>query len=175
VQKPFEEPVTQFDLGVGDQFSAMYLAKVGQMFIQDGAYGGYRLFSPGFAKRLYPRPIAETAPKLINKEIETGIGLTWMIDPPGDRDQGVLGPNVLGHGSGSGTMWRVALDHELIIVVGRNEFSDPAQNDEWITKFATAVAEQIEGPPEKKPSKQKAKKPRKKVAQKSALPTKGKQ
>ena len=161
VQKPFGEPVTQFDLGVGDSFTAMYLAKIGQMFIQDGAYGSYRLFSPGFVKSLYPRPIANTAPKLINKEIETGIGLTWMIDPPGDRDRGVLGPNVLGHGSGSGTMWRVDLDDQLIIVVGRNSYTDAAANDEWITKFATAVAEQIEKPPQKKAAKKAEKKPAK--------------
>ncbi len=166
VQKPFGEPVTQFDLGVGDSYTAMYLAKVGQTFIQDGAYGAYRLFKPGFMKSLYPRPIADTAPNLINKEIETGIGLTWMIDPPGDREQGVLGPNVLGHGSGSGTMWRVALDHELIIVVGRNKFSDQAENDRWITNFATAVAEQIEQPPEKKPGKGAGKAPPKKAEKK---------
>jgi hypothetical protein len=81
---------------------------------------------------------------LVNKEIETGIGLTWMIDPPGDREHGVLGPNVLGHGSGSGTMWRVALDRDLVIVVGRSQFKDGGENDQWITRFATAVAEGLQ-------------------------------
>jgi CubicO group peptidase (beta-lactamase class C family) len=142
-QQPYGEVVTQFDLGFGDGFTALYLAKVGQMFLQDGAYGSYRLFTPGFVKSLYPRPIGDSAPRLINKEIETGIGLTWMIDPPGDRQQGVLGPNVLGHGSGSGTMWRVALDHDLVIVVGRNQFRDGSENDQWATKLATAVAESL--------------------------------
>ena len=140
-QAPYGEMVTQFDLGFGDGFTALYLGKVGQMFLQDGAYGSYRLFTPGFVKSLYPRPIGDSAPRLVNQEIETGIGLTWMVDPPGDREHGVLGPNVLGHGSGSGTMWRVGLDHDLVIVVGRNQFKDGGENDQWITRFATAVAE----------------------------------
>jgi CubicO group peptidase (beta-lactamase class C family) len=36
-QRPFAEPVSQFDLGTGTRFTAMYLAKVGQMILQDGA------------------------------------------------------------------------------------------------------------------------------------------
>ena len=144
-QAPYGETVSQFDLGFGDRFTALYLAKIGQMFLQDGAYGPYRLFTPGFVKSLYPRPIGSTAPRLANPEIETGIGLTWMIDPPGDRARGVLGPNVLGHGAGSGTMWRVALDHDLVIVVGRNQFKDGGQNEQWCTKLATVVAAGLPG------------------------------
>src|SRR5262249_34598476 len=64
MQKPFGEQVTQFDMGFGDQFTAPYLAKVGQMLLQNGRYGKYRIFSPGFAASLRPRRAAEFAPEL---------------------------------------------------------------------------------------------------------------
>jgi len=140
LQKPFEEPVVQLDLGAGDLYTAAYLAKVGQMLLQDGVYGGLRFYKPGFVRELWPRAIGASAPKLINKEIETGIGFTWMPDPPGDRHKGVLGPNVIGHGSGSGTMWRIAPDHDLVIVVGRNKHEDWNRNEQWSAKLAAVIA-----------------------------------
>jgi hypothetical protein len=33
------------------------------------------------------------------------------------------------------------LDHDLVIVVGRHQFKDGAENDRWATKLATAGAE----------------------------------
>ena len=116
MQRPFDEPVRQLDLGFGDAFTAMYLAKVGQMILQDGRYGRYRFFKPGFLESLRPRRIAEFAPELDDPKIEAGIGLAWMIDPPGARERGVLGPNVIGHGASSGAIWRVDPDHDVIIV-----------------------------------------------------------
>jgi CubicO group peptidase (beta-lactamase class C family) len=141
MQRPFDEPVRQLDLGFGDAFTAMYLAKVGQMILQDGRYGPYRFFKPGFLKSLRPRRIAEFAPDLDDTKIEAGIGLAWMIDPPGPREKGVLGPNVIGHGASSGVTWRVDLDHDVIIVVGRSAAKDASANEEWATKLAAAVAE----------------------------------
>ena len=38
-------------------------------------------------------------------------------------------------------MWRVALDHDLVIVVGRSRFRDGSENDQWATRLATLVAE----------------------------------
>ena len=40
-------------------------------------------------------------------------------------------------------MWRIGLDQELVIVVGRNRFEDWNSNEQWIGKFAQAVAESI--------------------------------
>src|ERR1700690_500585 len=141
MQRPFDEPVRQLDLGFGDAFTAMYLAKVGQMILQDGRYGRYRFFKPGFLESLRPRRIAEFAPELDDPKIEAGIGLAWMIDPPGARERGVLGPNVIGHGASSGAIWRVDPDHDVIIVVGRSACKDGASNEVWAAKMAAAVAD----------------------------------
>jgi CubicO group peptidase (beta-lactamase class C family) len=141
LEKPFGEPVHQLDLGFGGAFTAGYLAKVGQMILQDGRYGRYRFFSPGFLASLRPKRIIESAPGLDDAAIEAGIGLAWMIDPPGPRARGVLGPNVVGHGASSGVTWRIDPDHDLVIVVGRDGFKDSKTTDEWQTKLVTAIAQ----------------------------------
>jgi CubicO group peptidase (beta-lactamase class C family) len=143
LQRPFAEDVTQFDLGAGDAFNAMYLAKVGQMLIQDGAYGAHRLYSPGFLPHLLPRRIADHAPEVADKNAEWGIGLTWMTGP-GERAKSPLGPNVVGHGAASGTVWRIALDHQLVAVVGRYEFKDGGEHEAWTEKLMTRLAEDLQ-------------------------------
>ncbi|MCW5941629.1 MAG: beta-lactamase family protein [Fimbriimonadaceae bacterium] len=133
--KPLDEPVTQFDNGFGHQFTARFLGKVGQMLLQDGRYGKHEIFSPGFVRRLMPQRIADTVPVFPDKSMEWGIGLTWMIDPEGPREKGALGPNVVGHGSASASVWRVAPDHDLVVVIGRNAFKDYAGTGAWAAKF----------------------------------------
>lgn len=141
MERPFAEPVSQLDLGFGDAFTATYLAKVGQMILQDGRYGPYRFFNPGFLETLRPRRIADFAPELDDRNIEAGIGLAFMTDPPGPRELGPLGPNVVGHGASSGAIWRIDPDHGVIVVVGRSAYKDAASNDLWAAKLVSAVAE----------------------------------
>jgi CubicO group peptidase (beta-lactamase class C family) len=143
LQQPFGEDVTQFDLGAGDAFNVMYLAKVGQMLVQDGAYAEYRLYSPGFLPTLWPQLIADHAPNVADKAQEWGIGFTWMTGP-GERAKSPLGPNVVGHGAASGSIWRIALDHQLVIVVGRNQFDNGGENDAWAEKLVSRVAENLQ-------------------------------
>jgi CubicO group peptidase (beta-lactamase class C family) len=144
LQAPFGEPVSQFDLGFGGLFTAKYLGAVGQMLLQDGAYGEYRLYSPGFVKQLPPRPLAEFAPNLTDKKDQWGIGFEWMMDPPGDRSKGVLGPNVFGHGSATASVWRIAPDHDLVVVIGRSGFKDWGETANWAARFMGVLAEGLE-------------------------------
>jgi CubicO group peptidase (beta-lactamase class C family) len=140
LERPFGEPVVQYDLGAGEAFTAMYLARVGQMLLQDGRYGGYRFFSPGFLETLRPRRIADFVPEIDNGVVEGSIGIDWMPDPPGPRQNGVLGPNVIGHGASSGSIWRVDLDHDLVAVIGRSAYKDVIANEQWVTKFMRILA-----------------------------------
>lgn len=141
VQKPFAEPVTQFDLGFGERFTARYVAKIGQMLLQDGSYGAHRFYSPGFVEKLRPERVAEHAPGFADKELEWGIGQTWMIDPSGPREQGVLGPNVFGHGAASGSIFRVDPDHQLVVVIGRNDHAGWGENEKFARSFMKTLAE----------------------------------
>jgi hypothetical protein len=111
------------------------------MILQDGKYGRYQFYKPGMVQKLFPKRFAEFAPDATNKTFERGIGLSWMMDPPGARDKGVLGPNVIGHGSASNSVLRVALDHELVVVIGRNRANDRNQNNIWVTKFMKILAD----------------------------------
>jgi CubicO group peptidase (beta-lactamase class C family) len=143
MEKPFAEPVVELDPACCGSFTSTYLAKVGQMVLQDGSYGRYRFFRPGFLEALRPKRISEFAPGLDDPQKEAGIGLAWMPDPPGPREKGLLGPNVVGHGAASGTTWRIDRDHQLVVVIGRDGFKDAAANDEWAAKFVQVLSDAL--------------------------------
>jgi CubicO group peptidase (beta-lactamase class C family) len=143
MEAPFGEPVSQLDLGCCGSFTAMYLAKVGQMILQDGRYGPFEFFKPGFLEALRPKRIADFAPDVEDKKKEAGIGIEWMADPPGPREKGALGPEVIGHGAASGTAWRVDGAHQLVVVIGRDGYRDWHANEEWTTKFVKSLAESL--------------------------------
>ncbi|MGC4091177.1 MAG: serine hydrolase [Polyangiaceae bacterium] len=143
LQLPFGEKATQYDLGAGSSYTALYLAKVGQMLLQDGAYGGHRFFSKGFLPTLWPRKVVESAPELDDRKIEAGIGIDFQVDPSGPREKGVLGPNVVGHGAASGATFRVAPEQQLVIVVGRSGNKDWSANERNASKFVAAVAAEL--------------------------------
>jgi CubicO group peptidase (beta-lactamase class C family) len=144
VQLPFAEPVTQFDLGFGDRFNARYLAKVGQMLLQDGAYGRYRFFTPGFVQKLRPQPVAAHVPGFADKTLEWGIGQTWTPDAPdGERSQAPLSPNTFGHGAASGSVFRIDPDHDIVVVIGRNEHVSAGKNQQFAASFMKTLAESL--------------------------------
>jgi CubicO group peptidase (beta-lactamase class C family) len=147
VQKPFGEAVSQFDLGFGDRFTARYLAEVGQMLLQDGAYGAQRLYSPGFLRQLLPQRVAEHAPGFPDAKLEWGIGQTWAPDSAdGTREKAVLSPNVFGHGAASGSIFRVDPEHQLVVVIGRDAHAGWGKNERLAAKFISAVAEGLNPP-----------------------------
>jgi CubicO group peptidase (beta-lactamase class C family) len=142
LQQPFGEAVTQFDLGFGSRFTARYLAKVGQMLLQDGQYGGQRFYSPGFVAQLRPQRVAAHAPSFSDAQLEWGIGQTWMTDPSTEpRERGVLGPNVFGHGASSGTLFRIDPDHQLVVVIGRDAIRSWGENERFAASFMKVLAE----------------------------------
>jgi CubicO group peptidase (beta-lactamase class C family) len=142
LQQPFGEPVTQFDLGFGDRFNARYLAEIGQMLLQDGAYGRYRFFSPGFVQKLRPEPVASHVAGFADQTLEWGIGQTWTPDAPGGvRSEAPLSPNTFGHGAASGSIFRIDPDHDVVVVIGRNEFSSYGKNDQFAASFMKTLAD----------------------------------
>ena len=52
------------------------------MILQDGRYGPYRFFNPGFLETLRPRRIADFAPELDDAGMSRPIGLAFMTNPP---------------------------------------------------------------------------------------------
>jgi hypothetical protein len=84
-----------------------------------GAYGDLHFYSPATFDRLLPRPLAQFYPALMEnkdwKDLEWGAGLVWMREPRPGGNGWLLGRKVIGHGSASGCILRVDLDHGLVI------------------------------------------------------------
>lgn len=142
LQKPLGEIGRQFDLGFGDQFSARFLAKVGMMLAQDGVYGDYRFYRPGMVDRLVPSRIAQHIPSFSDKQLEWGIGVTWMPDTP-EGGPPPLGAKTFGHGAASASVWRVSREHDLVVVIGRNAFKDWGGTERWAARFMRILADGV--------------------------------
>jgi len=111
------------------------------MLLQDGAYGQYRTFSPGFVKKLLPVRIADYMPDLKDKTLIDGPGLERMIDRLEPDGAPLLGLNVVGHGSGSHSVWRVDFDHDLVVVIGRNREQNYSVTNQFIGRFIKTLAD----------------------------------
>lgn len=135
IQAPFDEPVTQYDLGFGSRFTARYLGKVGQMLLNEGSYGDWLFFTPETYRKLLPVRLADYYPELPDRQLTWGVGLTPMLDTPP-----ALGPNVIGHGAASTSVWRVDLDHDLVLVIGRNGAKEWDHAVQWTNRFVEELA-----------------------------------
>jgi lysophospholipase L1-like esterase len=107
------------DLGFSCFSTAADFAKIGQLLLNQGAYGDLTFFSPETFEQLLPQPLGRYYPGL---DQEWGIGITWMRQPHPDAgkngvppDATILSRNTIGHGSATAAILRVDLDHELVI------------------------------------------------------------
>ncbi len=136
---------TIVDLGYGINCTAMDLARVAEMLRQEGAYNGKRYFSRDTFKKLLPIPVSAHNPNMQDNE-EYGVGISWMRDrfdtASSDTANYILGPNVIGHGSATGAILRVAPDHELIVTMARYTPGD--RYDQGISQLMQAIAGQLE-------------------------------
>lgn len=145
MQAPFDEhSIRQVDLGFGTRFTPRYLAKVGQLMLNQGSYGEWELFTPETYARLLPVRLADYAPALADKALVWGVGITPMLDMVNPGDEPVLGPNVIGHGAASSSVFRVCPDQDMVIVVGRRGSKDYAGTGIWAAKLAKVLADRME-------------------------------
>src|SRR5690606_26180070 len=105
---------------------AIDLARLGQMWLQRGTYGSQRFFRPEGWETLLPESYEARFPGLAPRAADYGMGTQW-VDIPHPRagqdgrsdDAKLLGNRTLGHGSFSGTIFRVDLENEIVVTVGR--------------------------------------------------------
>ncbi len=109
--------------------SAEDTAKLAQLLLNKGTYGGRVFFSPQTFEKLLPRELGEYYPDLYYPELdlEVGIGLTFMrADHPtagdGDirKDRTLLSRNTFGHDAASKAVFRIDPDNEIVVVQVRN-------------------------------------------------------
>lgn len=132
------------DMGMGAHLRAIDLARIGQLLLNEGAYGKHRFFSPDTFRKLLPRPYAEMFPELDEDDGSYGIGIRWASrEHPRAGENGIsedaltLSERTIGHGAFSSTVFRVDLDRELVIAIGRMRKGDNL--DENLDRFLAGV------------------------------------
>jgi CubicO group peptidase (beta-lactamase class C family) len=136
------------DLGSGGRLRAIDLARVGQLLLNRGSYGEYEFFSPATYEKILPQAYEEWFPGLAPQASDYGLGLYWARDvpPPADQehptaDARILSPRTLSHGAFSGTVFRVDLENELVVVVGR--IRSGVAHDHYVKSLLMTVKESL--------------------------------
>ncbi|HMP80689.1 MAG TPA: serine hydrolase domain-containing protein, partial [Pirellulaceae bacterium] len=125
------------------EFTAMELAILGQYMINRGSYGEWQFISPATFAEFMPQPQHVAGATDLQ-----GLG----VHPIRHRKAGApadsrrpedlcFGPNTIGHGSFSGSIFVVDPDQQLIITQSRRAYRDA--DNEWFYRFFQVVAEAI--------------------------------
>ncbi|MBX3176750.1 MAG: serine hydrolase [Candidatus Hydrogenedentes bacterium] len=132
------------DMGLGADLRAIDLARIGQLLLNEGAYGEHRFFSEDTFAALLPRPYAEMFPALDEDEGSYGIGIRWasrkhpQAGENGIREDALtLSESTIGHGAFSSTVFRVDLERDLVIAIGRMRKGDNL--DENLDRFLASL------------------------------------
>lgn len=138
---PLETKIVEPDLGFSSNATAWDIAKVAQVIANKGSYGDLQFFSEATWKKFLPTKLAPLMPRLQDNNLEWGYAIQYLPDPDGPRENGVLGPNVVGHGSASSSILRIDLDSGLVVVMGRYGIGNDAKYNEYRVKFMKALKE----------------------------------
>ncbi len=113
-------------LGIGAHMRALDLARLGQLMLNGGSYGEHGFFSEATLSQILPVAYEDHFPSLASDRRDYGFGIRWAARAhprAGDgglpEDATILSPRTVGHGSFSGTVFRVDFDNDLVIAVGR--------------------------------------------------------
>jgi CubicO group peptidase (beta-lactamase class C family) len=135
-------------LGTGAELRAIDLAKLGQLWLNRGVYGDHRFFGDEVWKEHLPQPYEARFPGLAPRAADYGIGTQWvnLPHPRAGReglpeDAMLLSRRTLGHGSFSGTVFRVDLENEIVLAVGR--FSAGPNHHRYLEELVSLLAESL--------------------------------
>jgi len=90
----------------------------GQLLLNRGSYGDKQYFTPATFEKMMPIKLSTLYPGV---QDEYGVGLSWMRAWDAKSNRSLLSNNTIGHGAASGSVFRVDLDNELVIVLLRND------------------------------------------------------
>jgi CubicO group peptidase (beta-lactamase class C family) len=136
------------DASGGGHFTAIELGVLGQMISNRGSYGDLEFMSSATLEQMLPKPLSTTKPSTV---VDEGIGLHWIRRlkpnaPPGSTHKAdqLFSVHTVGHGSLSGCIFIIDLDHELVIAQVRRR--PGPRYAEWSGRFFEAVAEEVIDP-----------------------------
>jgi len=118
--------------------TAWDLAKMGQLLLNKGCYGGRRYFSPATLEQAKPKPLVEIFGP--NTKLAWGIGF-W-----GSRESGrrMLGGAAFGHNSANSSLFRVDSETDLVVTVSSFEdrrYLTDAMRREFIQAIEAAIVD----------------------------------
>ncbi len=132
--KPLGLRHTKIENTYGGCFStAEDMARIAQMLLQGGSYGGVQFFSESTFEKMLPMKLDKLVPGV---DKEWGIGTCWLASNG-------LSAKTFGHEAASGAIFRIDLVNELIIVSARNRTGD---DYEVYEKFAARLIEACVAP-----------------------------
>jgi len=124
------------------------IAKVGQLLLNKGSYGNLDFFSPETFNKLLPESLSELYG--IDTDESRGVGLEWwlrQLHPDAGKngipaDKTILSRRVIGHGAGSGGVFGVDLENDLIIIQTREW---PAKDyEQYLSQFLISIADGLD-------------------------------
>lgn len=141
------------DLGSGGHLRAIDLARLGQLLLNEGSYGQYEFFNRHTFEAILPKPYADFFPGNFQNSADYGLGLYWKGEPhplagkgslPGDAT--ILSSRTLGHGAYSGTVFRVDLENEIVLAVGR--FNSGKNHEKYVQELLMKIIDALPKPAE---------------------------
>ena len=118
------EDTDVFDTSFGTRTTAGDMAKVGQMLLNGGAYGGMRFFGLKERDEMLPVNMGEAWPALGERSDAYGLGVSWYRDVfeeggEGDEKKLRFSRRMFGHGSATSSIFRVDLENGLVVTMAR--------------------------------------------------------
>lgn len=116
--------------------TAWDLAKMGQLMLNGGTYGGYRFFTPKTLEEAKPKSLVTVFGKDTNK--------VWGIGFWGSREaeRRMLGGTAFGHNSGNSSFFRVDPSSDLVVTIASTEdkrYMSEAMHKELIEVIEAAI------------------------------------
>lgn len=126
------------DMATCSTSTPMDIARIGQLILNAGTYGGKHFFSPQTLQRFLPCPLNTYYPAI---QKDWGIGMTWMLTENPDAEKTgrpyLLSSRVVGHGAASSAVFRVDLENQLLIIQTRNQAGP--KYDAYLLEFLKTI------------------------------------
>lgn len=136
------------ELGSGVHLRAIDLARLGQVILNRGRYGNYILYREQSADLFLPVPYETYFPGLAPNTGDYGLGIRMASEPhPHAGENGIPedavipSPRTVGHGAFGGSIFRVDLEHDIVITMGR--FSSGDDYSQHLRRLLLIVTEAI--------------------------------
>jgi len=133
------------DLAFGARLTAYELGVLAQWLANHGSYGDKQFISEETFRKLLPEPLSKYWPAI---GVEWGIGIVPYAErragaSPTSKDPAdlLLGEHVIGHGSATSCVLRVALDKDLVVVMVRRTAGE--RYDEHLREVLIAITDSL--------------------------------